>query len=174
MTRKSLFFRPDLTEYLTEDFVKYYDVDTTCWLNPKAYYIEKENSIGSDSGVPDGSYILIGHIEYTSICGKSRHKIGQFAGLKVEGLNLIFSSKLHYYPNCKGLDIDPIYALFLVGKNTEFNKLKSLVEDLNKSPVSLDYIKYKISQCKDFNSLESKVYRLRMALQKQITGFTVN
>jgi len=167
MAAHLIYFRPDLTEYITQEFVEKYSVSTEAWLKPQGYYLQNKETVGSDRGIPDGAYVMLGHIDYTSCAGTHKHKIGQFTGVKVEGINFVISHSFNYYPNSKDLDLNPMFAMVRVGVTSEFKKVGIIVEDLKTKPVTEMYL---LQQVLHFppNSVESKVYRLRLALQRQM------
>jgi len=159
-----IYFRPDLTEYITDDFVKKYNIDIDGkWLTPDGYYSEKEGVV--DRVLADGTYILIGHVSYNR--GASCHKIGQFLGIKSTGINWILSHQLDYYPNSKGTKLDPVFALVRVGAPKDFAKVGLVIDQLKKNGCTERELEKKILQLNP-STIESKVYRLRLALQRQL------
>ena len=158
-----LYFRPDFTEYITQSFVNRYKVDTRFWIPAHAYYSQKNET--ADRVIPDGSYVLVGHVEYNN--GACYHKIGQFIGIQSAGINWLFSHKFDYYPNSKGVELDPVFALMRVGEVREFKKVGVIIEDLRRRHFSEREIAKEILQYHP-DTIESKVYRLRLALQRQM------
>lgn len=162
-----IYFRPDLTEYITQDFVDRFSVNTDAWLFPDGYFLQNEGTVGSDKGLPDGAYIMIGHVEYTTSDGLKKHKIGQFVGVKLAGINFVGTHELDYYPNSKGVILDPMFALVRVGETWEFKKVGVLTEDFRRRPITEKELDKHILRY-DPNTIESKIYRLRLALQRQM------
>jgi len=167
MENELLYFRPDLTEYITQSFVEKYNVNTDTWLSPIGYYVQNTDEFVSNGGIPDGTYIMIGHVDYMSANKMNWHRIGQFVGVKLEGINFVGTHPLTYYPNSKDVDLNPMFALIRVGDTSDFKKAGVIIEDLNSRPVS-DWELQKRALDYEFNSVESRTYRLRLALQRHI------
>jgi len=160
-----VYFRPDLTEYITQEFVEKYNVQTEGrWIPSHGYYSEKEEV--TDRVIGDGAYILVGHVDYNNAA--CYHKIGQFVGIKSTGINWVFSHPLDYYPNSKGLNLDPIFALIKVGAPQDFGKVGLAIDNLRKMGCTAKELERKILQLNP-DTVESKIYRLRLALQRQLT-----
>lgn len=159
-----VYFRPDLTEFISQDFAEKYNVKLDNWLVPDGYYSEKEGV--ADRIIPDGSYVVLGRVSYSN--SSSSHKIGQFVGLKCTGINWQFSHQFDYYPNSGGLDLDPVFAVVRVGKVREFPKVGLTIEKIKESLITeRELAKFALQY--NPNTVEARVYRLRLALQRELT-----
>jgi len=167
MDEQLIYFRPDFTEYITQEFVDKYSVNTDTWVAPRGYYLQNTDGFVSNGGIPDGTYIMIGHVDYASVNKMHHHRIGQFVGVKLEGINFVGTNELAYYPNSKDVELNPMFALVRVGNTNEFKKVGVIIEDLNRRPIS-DWELQKRALDYEFNSVESRTYRLRLALRRQM------
>lgn len=161
--------RSDYTEIVTNDFVKYYNIKTKGhWIDPGLYYNERLDKVNTRA--PDGTYILVGASEYYSSDLSNCYKIGQFSAIRLQGFSFVGSHKLKEYPNSSGVELEPIYPLIHVGKPDDFKKASLIVELLRRKPLTQGELRAKIVQLDPF-SVDGKIYRLRLALSKQIGGF---
>lgn len=159
-----IYFRQDLTEYITQKFATSYNVNLDYWLRPEGYYSQKTEV--ADRMIPDGTYVMMGVVEYSDKL--SYHRIGQFVGLKCTGIHWEFSHKFNPYPGSGVQDLDPILALVKVGKPRDFKKVGLIIEEEKKKTVTERELARMVSQYNP-NSVESRVYRLLLALQRQIS-----
>lgn len=169
---EGVYLRADLQEFITESFAKRYNVNLENWIEPYAYWDQFNQSILSTRDeVPDGTYILFGKVTYPGRERMSYHHIFQFNVLKVRGADVIIASGFNDYPNLPSrIPIRPIFPLFKVDQSRTYRAAKKiLLEKLNK-PLHVRELETLIKDSK-INSLEDKMYRLRLALQVEIDRY---
>ena len=123
----------------------------------------------SNNGIPDGVYIVLGSVSYPGEKRMSRHVIYQFNLARSRGIDLRWAARFNPYPNVpKVLDLRPIYPMFRIEELTTYEDCKSVYYKLQKTPVfAVDQLKEIIRKA-DPGSIKDTIYRLRLALQREI------
>ena len=165
------FFRSDLTEMVSESFAKSYNMDLSGWVQPYGYYDERHGSVFcNDNFFPDGTYIALGKVSYPGVERRSWYHIGQFNVARSMGLELRWANKFETYPNLPETlkkSLSPTFPLIQVGEVADYGAAVALVKELNSRPLTARTIKDRIKKAEP-DSLEHKIYRLRLAFQKDI------
>ena len=167
---EGIFLSLDYSDIITESFAKRFNVDLKQWIHPFCYFDEKNQSLISNKEVPDGTYILLGRISYPGEAKYTYHTTLQFNIVKIQGFNLIFARPLNGYLNMpKALlnSITPNFPLFKIGETSEYKKATGLYTKISKQHLTADSLKDIILK-QEPNSIESKFYRIRLAIQRQI------
>lgn len=166
---EGVYLRADLQEFITETFAKRYNVNLENWIEPYAYWDQFHQSVLSTREVvPDGTYILFGKVVYPGKERMSYHHIFQFNVLKLRGADVQIASGFNDYPNIpENIPIRPIFPLFKVDQCRAYKTAKKIfLSQLNK-PMNVRELENLIKDSKT-NSLDDKMYRLRLALQLEI------
>lgn len=165
---EGIFLSQDFTDYITEKFAKRFCVDTKQWIQPFAYYDEANDSLISNGYVPDGTYALIGSVSYPGIERWSSHTVFQFNLLKIRGEDIVFAKRMNLYPDLPPeIPLKPVFPIFRLGDHTQFREASKVFKDIGASHLTCQALTDKIVKLED-NSLESKIYRIRLAVQRRI------
>ena len=156
--------RNDFTEVITEKFAKKYCINLDNWILPFGYYDQCSEDIIYNNIIPDGSYILLGKVEYPGTKKLTYHTVCQFSGLKISGIDLTFVTPFNPYLDVpKVLKLKPKFPLFKVGSTRDFKKLKKIIlNDTDNYPNEL--VLYDKTCKLSKNTIEYKVYALKLAL----------
>jgi hypothetical protein len=164
------YLHQDLTEIITETFARRYLVDLTQWVSAPAYYDEMQQLLlCNDRGVPDGTYIALGKVHYPcSLTRMNFYHTYQFNLAKCRGLELRWACQFRPYPNVpERIPLAPVFPMFRIGTCAEYLQAKDLYFTIMQQSLTKDYIKDIINQESGL-TLKSKMYRLRLALQREI------
>jgi len=171
ITIDGIFVSTDLSYLITEQFAKTYHIDLDSWITPFGYFDEYNQSIISNTHIPDGIYILLGWVNYPGSSRMSSHTIYQFNVIQSRGLDLILHKPLNKYHNLpKNLPLSPKYPLFKVGDLPDYKEAKKAYSELHTQHLTLDNLKANIANIADQSSVKSKIYNLRLALQRRISS----
>lgn len=161
---EGIFLRKDFSEVITESFAKQYAVNLDSWILPFGYYDEYNCSIISNGSFPDGTYVLLGKMNYPGADRGANYSIAQFNLLRSRGLEINFINKFRPYPNVpKELPFCPKYPLFRVGDVSLFKKIKHEFLEIEKNYWTPDEINSKIKELKPDSEL-IKICSLKLAL----------
>jgi hypothetical protein len=165
---EGIYLRKDLKEFITESFVKRYNVNLENWVEPFAYWDQYNQSTLSNGPVPDGTYVLFGKVEYPSVNSMSFFHIYQFNIVRIMGEDVTFAGNFNEYAGLpEAVKLAPVFPLFKVDQPRAFNKARNIfLKKLNK-PLSHLELKDIIKKYKP-GSLEDKIFRIRLALQTEI------
>ena len=166
---EGIFLSLDLTDLISETFAKRMYIDLSKWVQPYCYFDERNQSLITNGDTPDGIYVLIGRMSYPGNILPSYFTIYQFNIVKIVGLNITLARPLNPYPNMPNelRDVAPVYPLFRVGETFEYRQAIALYNKIIKQHLTADALRNIIFQS-DENSIESKIYRIRLAVQRQI------
>lgn len=164
---EGIFLHKDYSNLITETFAKRFHVDLNHWIKPFGYYNQAEQSIICNRSLPDGVYVLLGSVSYPGKERMSCYTVYQFNICRSRGLDLSMYRPLNNYPNAPAIPLSPVFPLFKVGNISDYKKAKTVYEGVIKNYLSIDSL-IRIINNLDPNTLESKIYRLRLALQRQI------
>lgn len=167
-----MFLRADLQEYITETFAKRYDVNLDNWIEPYAYWDQFNQSVLSTREViPDGTYVLFGQVTYPGKERMSYYHIFQFNLLKLRGADVTIASGFNDYPNPpERVPIRPIFPLFKVDQCRSYEAAKKTFLTKLSKPMHVRELENLIKESKT-NSLDNKLFRLRLALQLEIDKY---
>ena len=169
---EGIFLRADLQEFITETFAKRYDVNLENWIEPYAYWDQFNQSILSTrESVPDGTYVLFGKVIYPGDERMSYYHIYQFNVLKLRGADVQIASGFNDYPNPPArVPIRPIFPIFKVDQCRSYEAAKRALKSRLSKPMHVRELENLIKES-NTNSLENKLYRLRLALQVDIDKY---
>jgi len=168
-TIKGSFFRSDLTEYISEAFAKKYTVSLDSWIQPFAYYDEGLGVILCNSRLEDGLYVTLGKVIYpSSIARDSYHIVFQYNLARCRGMELRWADRFKPYPNLpKHIPLSPTFPMLKVGSLVDYREAKEIYYKIKGKPFTIDELKGIIDSA-ELNTVESRLYRLRLALQREI------
>ena len=165
---EGIFLRKDLKEFITETFAKRYHVNLENWIEPFAYWNQFTNSTVSNGAVPDGTYVLFGKVTYPGNQRMSRHHVFQFNVVKVAGDTVTFAGNFNEYIGLpKMVPLRPMFPMFKIDQPRAYSKAKAIFLNRLQKPLTYQELRYMIKKAKP-NSLEDKLFRIRMALQIEI------
>ena len=168
MKSESIYLRKDLKEYVTETFVKKYNMNLENWIEPFGYWNQYEESTLSNGPVPDGTYVLFGKVEYPGSKRMSLHKVFQFNIVRVMGEDVTFAGNFNKYVGLpSGIPLRPIFPLFKIDQPRAFNRARNVFLKRINKPLTYQELRYMIKK-ESPNSLEDKIFRVRLALQTEI------
>jgi len=161
-----MYIRKDLEEIITEKFAKHYFVDLSKWIAPFGYYDEYSGSIRCREGFPDGTYAALGRVKYPGKRRFSYYTIYQFNVCRSRGIELRWANRFNPYPNVpNAINLQPAFPLIKVGELTDYISAKKAYQAV-RVPLTIDEIKSKIKLSED--AVQAKVFKLRLALQREI------
>ena len=165
---EGVFLHSNYTELISETFAKRYGVDLSKWIQPYGFFDHINESIISNGDLPAGTYVILGHVSYPGKTPLSYHKVFQFALCRSILDDLLLADPLSSYPDKPArLPLAPKYPMFRVGDLNSFIKGKKVVKQLIAKHLTVDYLVDKI-QILEKDTIESNIYRLRLALQREI------
>jgi len=166
---EGIFLRRDLSEFITETFAKRYNVNLENWIEPYAYWDEKsEATLTTRENVPDGTYVLFGKVTYPGVDRMSQHHIFQFNVLKVRGADVQIAAPFNSYPNISPrVPLQPIFPMFKIDQSRAYVAAKKIFHSKLNKPLHYKELESLIKSSKT-NSIENKLYRLRLAVQLEI------
>lgn len=165
---KGIYIRNDLTELISERFVKHYDINLRYYTAPFGYFSEKTGNIICNGRLPDGTYILIGTVSYPGTKNYSKHTVFQFNVLKSAGKDLRFAQRLAGYPDKpEAVALSPEFPLFRIGERTDYKEACKCYFESISQYFTIDELFSKITKLIPM-SIEDKIYRFRIALQREM------
>lgn len=164
------YLRRDLKEYINESFAKRYNVNLENWVSPYAYwdqFSQQTLSIGEEA-VPDGTYVLFGKVSYPGTERMSHHHIFQFNLAKLRGADIQLAAPFNIYPNVPPtVPLRPVFPMFKVDQVRAYKAARKVFYAKLCQPLSTHELERLIIDS-NVNSIENKLYRIRLAVQLDI------
>ena len=155
-----IYLRNDITEIIDEIFAHRYNVDLTHWIAPYGFYDEAKGSIISNGGIPDGTYVALGVVQYPSSNKQAFHTIGQFNIAKSMGIYLTWANKFLPYPNVPSIietRFSPKFPLFRIADNTKYLECVKIYQQLTNKWLTIEELIANIDNLEP-DSLEDTIY----------------
>jgi len=165
-----IFLRPDYSEYITESFAKTYYIDLKNWISPYGFYNEFKGTILNNGGFPDGTYIILGKMQYPSKFRMSRHIIMQFNLCKVSGVDVHIYRPFNPYPDVPDAlkaNLNPLYPMFKIDKAQAYKSIIPSFLEIADAELTMDELKDKIFKLPE-SSVVRRLYSLRLALLRDM------
>lgn len=169
ITIEGIYLRSDFSEFITEKFAARYGVNLReGWIQPFGYYNQAFGSVICNDPIPDGTYLLVGKVEYPGSNPMTRHVVMQFNLVKSLGSDLKFAKQFNpYIDKPTAIPLTPSFPMFKVGGHVEYNKVKSDFLTIDKEQLTTDEIKDRISKLAS-DSILAKIYSLKLALLREM------
>ncbi len=160
-TLEGIYLKQDFTEFITESFVKKYNINLSKWIAPFAYLEQYTQILYHNKKLPEGTYALIGSVEYPGKQRFTKHKIYQFNILKIKLDYIEIGNKFNNYIDLP-ITINPSFPLFRLDDAKKYKDILNLFNTIIKEDLTILQLKDKINKL-DL-SMESKLYRLQLAI----------
>jgi hypothetical protein len=168
---EGIFLRSDYSEYISESFVKKYNVDLTTWIQPYGFFDEFSGTILHNKDLPDGTYIILGKVSYPGKSRMSKYIIGQFNLCKILGETLEILNKFSPYPNVPEelkSNLHPKFPMFKIGDASIFKTLKKPFNYIGESNLTVEELMDRINKISSTESTIKKIYSLKLALLRDL------
>lgn len=165
---EGLFLSLDHSTLITEKIAKKLFVNLDYWITPYGYYNQLTASIICNEYIPDGTYIILGKTSYPGEDRMSCHEVYQFMVAKNRGIDLILYKPLNKYPQLPTeIPLNPYFPMYRIGDLKDYRKSVKIFKEIEGKYLTLDQLTNILNQY-PLNTVEGKLYRLRLALEKFI------
>lgn len=167
---EGVFLRPDYSEYIYESFAKRYYVDLQNYISPYGFFDETNGTILNNGDFPDGTYVILGKVQYPSKHRMSYHIITQFNLCRVRGVDIDILRPFNPYPDVPAAlknSLQTRFPMFMVGKAHAYKALMPGFLQVADSSLTRDELKDKIYKLPE-SSVVRKLYSLRLALLRDM------
>ena len=167
---EGIFLRADYSEYISESFAKRYYIDLKNYIAPFGYFDQENGTLLNNGDLPDGTYVILGKMQYPSKYRMARHTIMQFNLCRVRGVDLDILRPFNPYPDVPDAlkaNLRPKFPMFKIEQAHAYKALIPAFLQIADSELTKDELKDKIFKLPE-NSVVRKLYSLRLALLRDM------
>jgi len=164
------FLRPDYSEYISEAFVKRYHVDVKNWIAPFGYFDSATGGIIHNGDFPDGTYIIIGKVQYPGKFRMSSFSIMQFNLARVRGIDFDIAREFNPYPDLPEVlkaNLAPKFPMFKIEAAHAYKVLLKPFTEIADSHLTMDELKARIFELPETSAIR-RLYSLRLAALRDL------
>jgi len=164
-TVEGLFLKQDFTEIIPESFVKKYLIPIDSgWITPFGYLDQYNHSILCNSPIPDGTYGIVGKVEYPSQQGYHQHTVIQYNLCKVRGADVVLAKPFFGYPGLPpAIKMNPKFPMYRVSSHTDYHEIKRLFHIVDNEGLTIHNLTSKMFNS-EYMSTEYKLYGLKISI----------
>lgn len=162
---EGIFLKIDFTEFITESFVKRYNVNLSNWISPFGYLEQNTCALVYNTPIPKGTYVLFGKVTYPGKQSLSSHTIYQLNLVKVKRSHIELLNFFKQYVDLPdSIPLNPYFPLFRLGEIKDYKDISKLLKKIEKENFPISQLQCIINKL-DPDTVESKLYKLYLAIK---------